>query len=51
MRYRIKSDKKGLIVSVEDGETVLVSVPAKNMKEAQALRDKAFKEGWEALKA
>lgn len=49
MRYRIKSDKKGFVVSVEDGETVLASVPAKDMKEARTLRDKAHKHGWQAL--
>jgi hypothetical protein len=49
MRYRIKDSKKGLVVSVEDGDTVLVSIPAKDMKQARALRDKAHKHGWQAL--
>jgi hypothetical protein len=51
MRYRIRKAAKGLEVSVEDGAEVLVSVPAKSMKDAKALRDKAFKQGWQSLKA
>ena len=50
MRYRIKGKGKGFMVSVEEGDKVLVSVPAKDMREARSLRDKAFKHGWEALK-
>jgi hypothetical protein len=49
MRYRIRNKGKTLVVTVEDGDVVLVTATAKNMAEAVALRDKAFRDGPDAI--
>jgi hypothetical protein len=49
MRYRIANSKTGFIVTVEDGDEILATVPTVTKTEAQALVRKAAKEGAQAI--
>lgn len=51
MLYRIAPGKgEGKVVSVEDGDEVLVSADAADLKAAQKLVKQAQTDGWESLK-
>ena len=49
MRYRVRNDGDGFLLTVEDGETVLASVPAATLMEAKRLQRVALFDGLEAL--
>lgn len=51
MLYRIAPGKgEGKVVSVEDGDAVLVTADAPDLKAAHKLIRQAQSEGWESLK-
>lgn len=49
MRFRIQSKGKGFVLTVEDGEDVVISIPAATMTEAKALQRRAVIEGVDAV--
>ena len=49
MRYRVRNDGDGFLLTVEDGETILASVPAATLMEAKRLQRVALFDGIEAL--
>lgn len=50
MRYRIANSKDGFVVTVEDGDEILVSVNTVTKTEAAALVRKAAKDGFDAIR-
>lgn len=51
MRYRISGKKGSYVLTVEDGEDVILSVPSATLTEAKALQRRAVLEGVSALEA
>lgn len=50
MRYRIANSGSGFVVTVEDGDEVLFSIPADTLTDARALVKKAASDGVEAVR-
>lgn len=51
MRYRISGKKGSYVLTVEDGEDVILSVPSATLTEAKALQRRAVLEGVSAIEA
>lgn len=49
MRFRIQAEAGGFVLTVEDGENVLLSIPSATLTEAKALQRRAVIEGLEAV--
>jgi hypothetical protein len=51
MRFRVQNEGSGYVLTVEDGEGVVLSVPAATLTEAKALQRRAVLDGIDAIAA